>query len=82
MAAPSQPLRHLRQVDVVLDTTTAFIVRVEMLDPDGDRTVISFSNFRPNMGLEGMDVELTIPAGTQIVRPLAGLEKDSSETPP
>ncbi len=74
--------KYLRRVDVVLNTTTAFIVRVEMLDADGDRTVISFSNMRPNTGLDNKDVELTVPAGTQIVRPLAGLEKESTGTPP
>jgi len=69
--------RYVRQVDVLLDTDTAFVVRVEMLDVDGDRTVISFSDIRANAGIGDADVELTVPGDTRIVRPLAGIE-----TPP
>jgi len=68
--------QYLHLVDVVLDTATALVVRVEILDADGDRTVISFSNARPNSGLDEKDVELVVPEGTQIVRPLAKFEKE------
>ncbi len=73
---------YLYHVDVVLNTTAAHMVRVEIADADGDRTVISFSNVRMNTGLEEKDIELLVPEGTQIVRPLAGLEKKSPEAPP
>ena len=74
--------KYLRHVDVVLNTTTAFMVRAAMVDADGDRTVVSFSNIRPNTGLEPKDLELTVPADTQIVRPLAGFEKKAPGTSP
>jgi len=74
--------QYLRLVDVVLSSTTALVLRVEILDADGDRTVISFSNARPNVGLNEKDVEFVVPVGTQTVRPLAKLEKEPPEPRP
>lgn len=74
--------QYLRRVDVVLNHATALVVRVEILDADGDRTVISFSNARPNSGLNEKDVELVVPPGTQTVRPLAKLEKEPPNVHP
>jgi len=73
---------YLRLVDVVLNTATALVVRVEILNADGDRTIISFSNARTNIGLDEKDVELVVPAGTQTVRPLAKLEKEPPDARP
>src|SRR5262245_38808244 len=36
--------RHVEHVGVLLDISKGYIVRAEMLDTDGDRTVITFSN--------------------------------------
>jgi len=74
--------KYLHHIDIVLNTTTAYIVRVEMFDADGDRTVISYSNTRVNTGIEEKDIELIVPAGTQVVRPLAGLENEPPDAPP
>jgi len=73
---------YLRRVDVVLNTATAIVVRVEIVDADGDRTVTSFSNTRPNGGLSEKDVEFIVPPGTQTVRPLAKIEKAPPDAGP
>ena len=45
---PSDPeLReHVETVRVLLDAQRGLIIRLEMRDPDGDRTLISFSNVK------------------------------------
>jgi outer membrane lipoprotein-sorting protein len=62
--------RHVQRVDVLLDPATGLTLLVETLDPDGDRTVISFSNVRRNVGLDVGQLELKVPADTTISHPL------------
>jgi outer membrane lipoprotein-sorting protein len=50
---------------------------MEMVDVDGDRTTIDFHAIELNTGLKAGDFELTLPAGTRIVRPLDANGKDS-----
>lgn len=73
---------YLRRVDIVFNSATALVIRVEILDADDDRTVISFSNARPNSGLHERDVELVVPPRTQTVRPLEKLEKEPTDQRP
>lgn len=63
-------LAYVERVDVVIDRETACVLRAEMTDPDGDRTLISFSDFKVNSGLALEDVTLVVPPGTKVVRPL------------
>jgi len=44
--------------------------QVEVTDADGDRTVMVFERTRLNSGLKGADLELTVPPGTKVSRPL------------
>lgn len=44
--------------------------QVEVTDADGDRTVVSFKGARINTGLTDADLELVVPEGTRISRPL------------
>ena len=60
----------LDEVVVQLDLVNAVVRRVEMIDADGDRTVIEFSNIRINVGLTADDVARKVPAETKIVQPL------------
>ena len=71
---PTDPFlaEHVDEVRVTLDVRSAFVTRVQMLDADGDRTVITFSDLRPDTGLQDADLELRPPAGTKISRPLDG----------
>ena len=60
---------HVEEVRVLLDRKTGLVNRVETLDPDGDRNVITFANVRT-----GDDVTeeptLEVPPGTKVSRPL------------
>jgi outer membrane lipoprotein-sorting protein len=53
-------------------------VRV-LLDADGDRTVVCFKDARINTGLTDAELELSVPDGTRISRPL---EAGSTPTGP
>jgi outer membrane lipoprotein carrier protein len=38
-------------------------------DPNGNSTIIEFSNLRVNLGLSKMTFNFIMPAGVQVVRP-------------
>src|SRR6185437_13247139 len=63
---------HVEQVRVLLDVRNAYIVRAEITDSDGDRTVLSFDHVRLNVDVG--DVSLKVPAGTTVTHPLEGLD--------
>lgn len=62
---------HIRQVRVLLDVSAGYVVRAELIDPDGDRTFIAFSNIVS--GAAPGDLDLNVPPGVRIVHPLEGL---------
>jgi len=63
--------QHVEAVRVLLDVSAGYIVRAEMTDADGDRTVLSFSNVQLNADVG--DLALNVPPGTRVTRPLEGL---------
>ena len=71
--SPSDPTlrQHLQQVRVLLDVAGSYIVKAEVTDADGDRTVLSFSNTQLNVDVG--DLSLTVPPGTRVSHPLEGL---------
>ena len=79
---PTQPeLReHIEQVRVLLDATRGLIVRLEMRDSDGDRTLIRFSNVKTNSGLKDGQLQIVAPADVKVTRPLAAVEGGGSST--
>ena len=64
---------------VTLDVRSAFVTQVQMLDADGDRTVITFSDLLPDTGVQDADLELRPPPGTKISRPLDGTKGGSAK---
>ena len=63
---------HLDHVRVLIDPEAAVILKVEMTDADGDRTVISFRDIQVNTGLKERDLDLVVPEGTTVTHPLGG----------
>ena len=63
--------RYVGRVDVVIDGTTGCAVRVDMIDGDGERTTITFSETKTNSGLGDRHFEFAAPEGTRIVYPLS-----------
>lgn len=64
--------RHVQYVRVLLDVAQGYIVRAEMSDADGERTVLSFSNVQLNADVG--DLKLVVPPGTRVTHPLEGLQ--------
>ncbi|MCO6437615.1 MAG: outer membrane lipoprotein carrier protein LolA [Phycisphaerae bacterium] len=77
---------YVSEILVALDRELALVRRVEITDPDGDRTVIKFVNVRTNVGIGPGEVARGAPPGTKIVHPFAqSSEADpggSKKTPP
>ncbi len=67
--------RHLAQVIVLMDKDYPCILRAEMTDGDHERTVLDFSHIELNKPMTDAEVMLTVPAGTTISHPMAGMEK-------
>ena len=65
---------HVESVRVLLDAERGLIVRLEMRDSDGDRTLISFANVKTNAGLRDDDLKIAAPADVKVTRPLAAVE--------
>ena len=75
---PSDPslATHLEHVQVLLDVQAGYILRAEMLDADGDRTVIAFSNIETGKQPAG-ELKIDRPADVKVTRPLDGLQGQS-----
>ena len=70
---------HVEQVRVLLDAQQGLIVRLEMRDPDGDRTLLVFSNVKKNVGLKDEQLMIAAPGDVKITRPLAALEEEPQD---
>jgi hypothetical protein len=55
----------------MLDADRGVMLAFELVDPDGERTTILFSNIRLNGGMSDDALQLGAPAGTKIVRPIS-----------
>jgi outer membrane lipoprotein-sorting protein len=71
---------HIEQVRVLLDVNRGLIVRLEMRDSDGDRTLVTFSNVKTNVGLADQQLKISAPADVKITRPLAAVEGGEGNT--
>lgn len=61
---------HVEEVRVTLDVAAACVTKVDVLDADGDRTVILFTDIKTDTGIKDGDLDLAVPAGTKVSRPL------------
>jgi outer membrane lipoprotein-sorting protein len=64
--------KHVKEVRVLVDPATGLAERFEMVDPDGDRTLIVFTKQQTNTGLKESDLDLHVPPGTKESHPLEG----------
>lgn len=80
LAPKDETLRgFMERADVVIDTTTACAVRVNMIDADGERTVITFSKIETNKRWDEHSLDLVFPEGTKIVYPLTPNARPSND---
>ena len=66
--------RHVEHVHVLLDVQHGYILRAEMLDADGDRTIITFSNISTGTRPADESLKIELPPNVKITRPLEGLQ--------
>ena len=64
---------HLDSVTVMIDVDHGYILAFELIDSDGERTVIHFTNVKTNTHLEKDQLNLKLPADVKTVRPLENL---------
>ena len=65
-----QLARYVDHVRVLLDEQRGLVLAFEMVDPDGEQTLIRFSNVRIDTGLSDDAMKLNPAPGTKVVRPL------------
>jgi outer membrane lipoprotein-sorting protein len=63
--------QHVEEVRVLLDADQGCMVKAEVLDGDGDKTSLTFLNVKLNA--DAGDLNLAVPAGTRVTKPLEGL---------
>ena len=64
---------HVDHVTVLIDADHGFILAFQLIDADGERTVIRFSQVKTNENLDDARLELKLPADVKTVRPLENL---------
>lgn len=67
----------ISEVHVRIDETLGLAVRAVLIDPEGDRTVITFSHPQPNAGVTDADVDMALPPNVREVRPLGSSVADT-----
>ncbi|MBC7784566.1 MAG: outer membrane lipoprotein carrier protein LolA [Burkholderiales bacterium] len=61
---------HVDHVIVELDQERGVVKRFELTDPDGERTIIRFEDYKLNVGLTAEDLSIRAPADARVVHPL------------
>jgi len=69
----------VESVQVLIDIDHGWMERFEIVDADGEKTVITFDEIRINSQLPDSALDLTPPRGTRVVRPLQGDETESTQ---
>jgi outer membrane lipoprotein carrier protein len=64
---PKKPDARFREVQLDIDPKTAQVRRSIVIDPDGSRNTITFSNLKTNVSVPKETFQLTPPPGTQII---------------
>ena len=64
---PKKPDARFREVQLDIDPKSAQVRRSIVIDPDGSRNTITFSNLKANVGVPKESFQLKPPPGTQII---------------
>ena len=72
--------KHVASVKLLIDESRPAATKVVMTDPEGEETEISFTNVRLNAGVNADELDLKLPEGVRISRPL-GEGKGSTRAP-
>ena len=61
---------NVSEVRVTIDPSRGVLTGIEITDPDGDLTVLTFEEITLNPELSADELALEVPVGTKIVKPL------------
>jgi len=64
---------HVDHVRVLLDVESGLMIRCEITDSDGDRSLMSFSDVRINTNVSEEQMTLRVPVDVKVVRPMENL---------
>jgi len=70
-----QTLEEVQSLDILIDLNQSYARRIVMTDADGERTVLTFTDLKINTGLDPEQLELKLPGGTRISRPLGAISR-------
>jgi outer membrane lipoprotein-sorting protein len=73
--------QHVDNVCVLIDANHGFILLFQLIDSDGERSVIRFSDVKVNTKFDDARLRLTLPAGVKTVYPLQGLAPSRPDGP-
>jgi outer membrane lipoprotein-sorting protein len=76
----AQLAKYVDHVRVLLDADRGLVLAFEMVDPDGEQTLIRFSNIRTDSGISDDAMKLNPAPGTKVVRPLEGNRQRAPES--
>ena len=66
---PKTPHPNLKSLTLLLDCKKRYIIRSELEDEIGNRTLLQFSKFKVNKGVSDSVFTFTPPAGVEIFEP-------------
>ena len=66
--------QYVKEVHVAIDPASGLADHFQILDPDGERTEITFSNQKADTGISDDTLKLNAPAGTETVQPLGPVQ--------
>jgi hypothetical protein len=74
------PMRdYIERVRALVDPSVPALIALEIIDVDGDRTVIRFSEVQVNQGLDEADVTLKLGADVEVSYPAGRPENESAD---
>jgi outer membrane lipoprotein-sorting protein len=62
--------QHVQRVTVLIDIQRGFMLACELIDADGEKTLIRFSDVKVNAGVDDARLRLDVPADAKRVHPL------------
>jgi len=65
--------KHLESIKLLIDETIPAATKIVITDAEGERTEIALTSIRINSGLKDTDVQLTLPDGVRLSRPLGNI---------
>lgn len=76
------PMRdHIERVRALIDPQTPALLALEIVDVDGDRTVVRFTDIRTNQGLDEADVTLRLTGDIEVSYPAGRPDDDQGDAP-